>query len=61
MNSGDVPIGFGLALAMNEPAMQVYAKMTESRKQAVLTQAQNVRSKQEMQRLVAGIARQTLQ
>jgi len=27
-----VPIGFGMALAMNEPAMAAYAAMTEQQK-----------------------------
>ena len=28
-----VPIGFGMALAMNQPAMNAYAAMTEQQKQ----------------------------
>lgn len=55
MDSGSVPIGFGLALAMNQPAMEAYSKMTEAQKQAILTQAHQARSKQEMQSIVAGI------
>lgn len=27
-----VPIGFGMALAVNEPAMNTYAKMSEEQK-----------------------------
>lgn len=56
MNSGNVPIGFGLALAMNAPAMEVYAAMTEDQKQNVLNRARQVHSKQEMQALIADIA-----
>ncbi|MGM9605275.1 MAG: hypothetical protein ACI3XG_09425 [Faecousia sp.] len=56
MDSGSVPIGFGLALAMNEPAMQAYAKMTEAQKQAILNQAHQARSKRQMQDIVAAIA-----
>ena len=55
-----VPIGFGMELAMNEPAMAAYCAMTEAEKQAekqaVLNKAHNVRSEKEMHSLVAGLA-----
>ena len=51
-----VPIGFGMALAMNHPAMEAYAAMTEQQKQAVLNRAHNARSEQEMHQIVASIA-----
>lgn len=50
-----VPIGFGMALAMNQPAMNVYAAMTEAQKQDILNQAHNVRSEKEMHSLVASL------
>ena len=31
-----VPIGFGLALAVNEPAMQAYSAMSETEKQTII-------------------------
>ena len=52
-----VPIGFGIALAMNQPAMNAYAAMTTGQKQAILNKAHNVRSEREMQDLVASLAR----
>jgi hypothetical protein len=51
-----VPIGFGMALAVNEPAMNAYAAMTEEQKQAIINKAHNVRSKKEMHNLVARLA-----
>ncbi len=51
-----VPIGFGMALAVNEPAMNAYAAMTEDQKQAILNKAHNVRSEREMHALVASLA-----
>ena len=51
-----VPIGFGMALAMNAPAMEAYAAMTEQQKQAVLKKAHNARSEKEMQQIVASLA-----
>ena len=54
-----VPIGFGMALAVNEPAMNVYAAMTQEQKNAVLAKAHNVRSEKEMHDLVASLANST--
>lgn len=56
-----VPIGFGMALAMNAPAMEAYAAMTEAQKQAVLSKAHNARSEKEMHRIVASLAQGSLQ
>ena len=56
-----VPIGFGMALAVNEPAMNAYAAMTEEQKQAIINKAHNVRSEKEMHDLVAGLARTAMQ
>ena len=56
-----VPIGFGMALAVNEPAMNAYAKMTEAQKQAILNKAHNARSEKEMHDLVASLAHSTIQ
>ena len=50
-----VPIGFGMALAMNEPAMAAYAAMTESQKQFLLNKAHNARSEKEMHEIVRSI------
>ena len=56
-----VPIGFGMALAVNEPAMNAYAAMTEQQKQAILNKAHNVRSEREMHDLVNSLAHPTMQ
>ena len=56
-----VPIGFGMALAVNEPAINAYSKMTEEQKQAILNKAHNVRSEKEMHDLVASLAHNTMQ
>ena len=54
-----VPIGFGMALAVNEPAMNAYSAMTEDQKQAILNKAHNVRSEREMHDLVDSLANKT--
>ncbi len=56
-----VPIGFGMALAMNPPAMNAYSAMTEEQKQAILSKAHNARSEQEMHQIVNGIASNRIQ
>lgn len=56
-----VPIGFGMALAMNHPAMNAYSAMTEDQKQDILNRAHNVRSEKEMHDLVNSLAHPTIQ
>ena len=51
-----VPIGFGMALAMNEPAMAAYSAMSEEEKEKILNKAHNARSEEEMHRIVSRIA-----
>ena len=51
-----VPIGFGMTLAMNEPAMAAYSAMSEEEKQKILDKAHNARSEEEMHRIVSSIA-----
>ena len=56
MNFAEVPIGFGMALAQNEEAMNAFAMMTKEEKQAIWNRARNARSEQEMQQIVSNIA-----
>lgn len=56
MNFAEVPIGFGMALAQNEKAVNAYAMMTREQKNAILVKAHAARSEQEMQRIVSSIA-----
>lgn len=48
-------MGFGMALAQNEAAMKRFEALSEADKQALIEQTHNVRSKQEMRQLVAGL------
>ena len=56
-----VPIGFGLALAGNEAAMQHYSRLSEAQKQDILNRAHSVHSEQEMYSLVATLANGQMQ
>lgn len=51
-----VPIGFGMALAQNEKAVNAYAMMTKEQKNAILAKARSARSEKEMHQIVASIA-----
>lgn len=55
MDYYSLPIGFGMALAMNPPALNAYSAMSEEEKEAVLQRAHNARSEQEMHEIVEGI------
>lgn len=59
MTNMELPLGFGMALAQNEAAMKKFESMTDSEKQAILQQTHNVRSKREMQQLIASLDAQT--
>ena len=60
MDFYNVPIGFGMALAENHPAMAAYAAMTEQQKRDILDRAHNVRSEREMYFLVESLAKGNL-
>lgn len=55
MDFGEVPIGFGEALAQNEESTNAFAMMTREEKQAIWKKARNARSKTEMRQIIAGI------
>lgn len=52
----ELPLGFGMALAQNEAAMHQFESMSEAEKAALLQRTHSVRSKAEMQQLVASLA-----
>lgn len=56
MDFSSVPVGFGMALAQNEDAVNAYAMMTREQKDAVLAKARNAKSRREMQQIVSDIA-----
>lgn len=52
-----LPLGLGMALAMNEPAMSRYAGLTETEKEHLILRCKDARSKAEMQRIVDSLAK----
>ena len=52
----ELPLGFGMALAMNEGAMYGYARLTETDKEHLIMRCKDARSKEEMQKIVDSLA-----
>ena len=57
MDYYNIPIGFGMALAMNPPAFNAYSNLTEGEKQALIDRAHHARSAEEMHEIVAKLCR----
>ena len=55
MDSLELPLGCGMALAQNEQAMHAFEAMTEAQKRAIIEQTHTVTSRREMQQLVSGL------
>lgn len=55
MDKRALPLGFGMALAQNEPAMHAFEALSTTEKAAVIEKTNSVHSKQEMEQLVAGL------
>lgn len=56
--STSLPLGFAMALGMNEAAMQGYAKLSETEKEHLIMKCKDARSKEEMQKIVNSLAPQ---
>ena len=57
MDFYNIPIGFGMALAMNPPAFNAYSNLTEEEKDALIQRAHNASSQEEMHEIVAKLCR----
>lgn len=52
----DLPVGFGMSLAMNEAAMSGYAGLTEAEKERIILRCKDARTKGQMQEIVDSLA-----
>ena len=52
----ELPVGFAMALAMNEPAMKKFESLSPAEKESIIQQTHSAKSRQEMQQLVTSIA-----
>lgn len=55
MDYHNLPVGFGMALAMNEPALNAYSAMSEAEKRVILEKARNAQSETQMHQIVSDI------
>ena len=55
MDKKEMPIGLGMALAMNPEAMQKFSLLTEGQKQEIISGTHAVGSREEMQQYVEKI------
>ncbi|MCB7302592.1 hypothetical protein NE683_09780 [Bariatricus massiliensis] len=51
----EIPIGFALSLAMNREALDVYTRMGDAERDEIVEKSRQVKSKEEMERLVDGL------
>ena len=56
-NYNSLPIGFGMALAMNPPAFNAYSSLTEEEKDALIERAHHASTVEEMHEIVAKLCR----
>ena len=56
MDHSTVPMGFAMALAQNETAVNAYAMMTQEEKASFLAKAHQAKTKNEMQQLISNLA-----
>lgn len=52
----DLPVGFGMSLAINEAAMSGYAGLTEAEKEKIILRCKGARTKRQMQEIVESLA-----
>lgn len=57
MDYNEVPVGFAMALARNEEAVNAFAMMTRDEKQAIWDKARHAHSEREMENLVSSLVK----
>ena len=55
MNNFEMPVGLGMALAMNSEAMDKFSSLTEKQKWEVVSGTHAIQSRKEMQQYVRNI------
>ncbi|MBR4100292.1 MAG: hypothetical protein IKK51_00250 [Oscillospiraceae bacterium] len=55
MEKNEMPVGLGMALAMNPEAMQKFASLPETKKQEIINGTHAISSKSEMRQYVESI------
>ena len=55
MDSFEMPVGLGMALAMNPEAMEKFSSLTDEQKREVVSGTHAIRSRKEMQQYVRNL------
>lgn len=55
---GEVPLGFGIALAQDLAALNAFSALDNTRKQQIIENAGNIQSKEEMQIYVDSLSKE---
>ena len=55
MDFYEIPMGFGMALAMNPPAWNAYTALTQEQRQQILQQAHQAKSRKAMRDIINSI------
>ena len=55
LTHGNIPLGFGMALAQNTEALRKFALLSEEQRNSLIEGVHNVNSRQEMQSYVKNI------
>lgn len=50
-----LPVGLGMALAQNVNAMQAFSRLDQRQQSALIQQAQNAKSRRDMEQLVSSL------
>lgn len=59
LNNEEMPVGFVMELAKHSDILVHFSKLPESEQRAIINQARNAQSKEEMSHLVESISPQT--
>ena len=54
---GDMPIGFGLSLAMNNKSMEAFAKMSDEQKRETVEKSRQMHTKADMEQFVNSLGK----
>lgn len=55
LTNGDVPIGFGMALAQNLESMKYFSGLSEDMQKNIINKTKGIKSREEMQSFVDSI------
>lgn len=60
LTNGEVPLGLGMALAQNTPALEFFGGLNHAQQQQVIEHCGHVHSKAEMRKCVSALGRHDL-